>query len=352
MNKKSDKTKLLVNIGLFVLSILLITYFLPETELQIPECLRSYKVDTKWAYEDYKAPFDVDHYSDTAAAVRKAKEEFVPIYERYDETSHLNRLNTLDTIVRSHTEVPLAVRMAIVNKVKACLDRGIIDDATRKLKFISENDEDISTANFFTTEQVLKKLAIICPPNTSGANIVSEIEADELLAPNLAKNDAKTTKLYKTAIESARLPDGIVAKGGLIIRKGDIVTPEVANTLGQCYSKILEINEKESSHIWSWIGQCGLVSLMLAAFFVFMYMFRWRTFNDISKMIFVYRDCGSDFGALLVANLPCAVCACADCCDHIHRLAHSVLQPHGDGGDLLDSGERPRRVYHHAVPCG
>ena len=50
MNKKSDKTKLLVNIGLFVLSILLITYFLPETELQIPECLRSYKVDTKCAY--------------------------------------------------------------------------------------------------------------------------------------------------------------------------------------------------------------------------------------------------------------------------------------------------------------
>lgn len=287
MNTIIGKNKLLANIGLFVMAILLITFFLPETELQIPECLRSYKADTKWAYEDYRAPFDVDHYPDTAAAVKKAKEDFVPIYERYDDASHINRLNTLDTIVHSHTEVPLAVRMVIASKVKEGLERGIIDDNTQKLKYISEDEENVPTDKLFTAEQVLKKLAVICPPNSSGAKIVSEIEADELLAPNLAKNDAKSAQLLNAAIESARLPDGIVAKGSLIIRKGDIVTPEVANTLGQCYSKTVEINEKESSHIWSWIGQWLLISLMLAAYFVFMYMFRRRTFFDFRKMTFL-----------------------------------------------------------------
>ncbi len=285
--KNNTKYKLLANIGLTVLSVLLITYFLPETELQIPECLRSYKVDTKWAYEDYKAPFDVDHYPDTALAVKRVKEEFVPIYERYDDESRINRLHALDSIVQSHPDVPLAVRMAIVSKVKTCLDKGIIDESTRKMKYISEDDENIPTASLFTTEQVLKKLDLICPPNSSGATIVGEIEAGELLAPNLAKDDAKSSKQFIAAIESARLPDGIVTKGSLIIRKGDIVTPEVANTLGQCYNRTVEINEKEGSHIWSWMGQCTLVSLMMASFFAFMYLFRSRTFSEFRKMVFL-----------------------------------------------------------------
>lgn len=287
MDKNSEKYKILVNIGLIVLSILLITYFLPETELQIPECLRSYKVDTKWAYEDYKAPFDVDRYPDTALAVKKAKEEFIPIYERLDHNSQTNRLNALDTIVKAHAEVSLSERIAIVERVRDCLNRGVIDENTRKLKYISEDDEKKATANLFTTEQVLKKLAVICPPNSPGAKIVREIEADEILAPNLAKDEARSQKLYNAMVESARLPDGIVRKGTVIIRRGDFVTPELANTLGQCYSKTVEINEKESSHALSWFGQCALVSLMLASFYVFMYLFRNRVFSDFRKMIFL-----------------------------------------------------------------
>lgn len=287
MDKSNKKTKLLVNVGFIVLSVLLITYFLPETELQIPECLRSYIVDAKWAYDDYKAPFDVDHYSDTAAAVAKVKEEFVPTYERYDEASHINRLATLEEITKAHPEVPAGVRMAITSTVKQCLERGIIDDNTIKLKYIIEADQKVPTANMFTTDKVLKKLVALCPPNSNAQVIVNKIADEELLAPNLAKNEAQSAQALNAAIESARLPDGIVSKGTVIVRKGDIVTRDVANTLGQCYKTMVSINEKESSHAWSWIAQCALVSLMMASFFLFMYLFRNRTFSDYRKMIFL-----------------------------------------------------------------
>lgn len=278
---------MLVNVGFIVLSVLLITYFLPETELQIPECLRSYTVDAKWAYDDYKAPFDVDHYPDTAAAVKKVKDEFVPTYERYDENSHINRLATLQEIMNAHPEVPAQVRTAILEKVKQCLEKGIIDENTSKMKYIMEGEEKIPTANMYTAEQVLKKLSPLSPPNSNAEIIINKISAEEILAPNLAKNEAKSAQVLADAIESARLPDGIVSKGTVIVRKGDIVTPEVANTLGQCYKKMVEINEKESSHAWSWFAQCALVSLMMASFFLFMYLFRNRTFSDYRKMIFL-----------------------------------------------------------------
>lgn len=287
MEKSSKNTKLLVNVGFIVLSVLLITYFLPETELQIPECLRSYTVDAKWAYDDYKAPFDVDHYPDTAAAVKKVKDEFVPTYERYDENSHINRLATLQEIMNAHPEVPAQVRTAILEKVKQCLEKGIIDENTSKMKYIMEGEEKIPTANMYTAEQVLKKLSPLSPPNSNAEIIINKISAEEILAPNLAKNEAKSAQVLADAIESARLPDGIVSKGSVIVRKGDIVTPEVANTLGQCYKKMVEINEKESSHAWSWFAQCALVSLMMASFFLFMYLFRNRTFSDYRKMIFL-----------------------------------------------------------------
>lgn len=287
MEKSSKNTKLLVNVGFIVLSVLLITYFLPETELQIPECLRSYTVDAKWAYDDYKAPFDVDHYPDTAAAVKKVKDEFVPTYERYDENSHINRLATLQEIMNAHPEVPAQVRTAILEKVKQCLEKGIIDENTSKMKYIMEGEEKIPTANMYTAEQVLKKLSPLSPPNSNAEIIINKISAEEILAPNLAKNEAKSAQVLADAIESARLPDGIVSKGTVIVRKGDIVTPEVANTLGQCYKKMVEINEKESSHAWSWFAQCALVSLMMASFFIFMYLFRNRTFSDYRKMIFL-----------------------------------------------------------------
>lgn len=287
MEKSSKNTKLLVNVGFIVLSVLLITYFLPETELQIPECLRSYTVDAKWAYDDYKAPFDVDHYPDTAAAVKKVKDEFVPTYERYDENSHINRLATLQEIMNAHPEVPVQVRTAILEKVKQCLEKGIIDENTSKMKYIMEGEEKIPTANMYTAEQVLKKLSPLSPPNSNAEIIINKISAEEILAPNLAKNEAKSAQVLADAIESARLPDGIVSKGTVIVRKGDIVTPDVANTLGQCYKKMVEINEKESSHAWSWFAQCALVSLMMASFFIFMYLFRNRTFSDYRKMIFL-----------------------------------------------------------------
>ena len=278
---------MLVNVGFIVLSVLLITYFLPETELQIPECLRSYTVDAKWAYDDYKAPFDVDHYPDTAAAVKKVKDEFVPTYERYDENSHINRLATLQEIMNAHPEVPAQVRTAILEKVKQCLEKGIIDENTSKMKYIMEGEEKIPTANMYTAEQVLKKLSPLSPPNSNAEIIINKISAEEILAPNLAKNEAKSAQVLADAIESARLPDGIVSKGTVIVRKGDIVTPDVANTLGQCYKIMVEINEKESSHAWSWFAQCALVSLMMASFFLFMYLFRNRTFSDYRKMIFL-----------------------------------------------------------------
>ena len=287
MEKSSKNTKLLVNVGFIVLSVLLITYFLPETELQIPECLRSYTVDAKWAYDDYKAPFDVDHYPDTAAAVKKVKDEFVPTYERYDENSHINRLATLQEIMNAHPEVPAQVRTAILEKVKQCLEKGIIDENTSKMKYIKEGEEKIPTANMYTAEQVLKKLSPLSPPNSNAEIIINKISAEEILAPNLAKNEAKSAQVLADAIESARLPDGIVSKGTVIVRKGDIVTPEVANTLGQCYKIMVETNEKESSHAWSWFAQCALVSLMMASFFLFMYLFRNRTFSDYRKMIFL-----------------------------------------------------------------
>lgn len=287
MEKSSKNTKLLVNVGFIVLSVLLITYFLPETELQIPECLRSYTVDAKWAYDDYKAPFDVDHYPDTAAAVKKVKDEFVPTYERYDENSHINRLATLQEIMNAHPEVPAQVRTAILEKVKQCLEKGIIDENTSKMKYIMEGEEKIPTANMYTAEQVLKKLSPLSPPNSNAEIIINKISAEEILAPNLAKNEAKSAQVLADAIESARLPDGIVSKGSVIVRKGDIVTPDVANTLGQCYKKMVETNEKESSHAWSWFAQCALVSLMMASFFLFMYLFRNRTFSDYRKMIFL-----------------------------------------------------------------
>ena len=287
MEKSSKNTKLLVNVGFIVLSVLLITYFLPETELQIPECLRSYTVDAKWAYDDYKAPFDVDHYPDTAAAVKKVKDEFVPTYERYDENSHINRLATLQEIMNAHPEVPAQVRTAILEKVKQCLEKGIIDENTSKMKYIMEGEEKIPTANMYTAEQVLKKLSPLSPPNSNAEIIINKISAEEILAPNLAKNEAKSAQVLADAIESARLPDGIVSKGTGIVRKGDIVTPEVANTLGQCYKIMVETNEKESSHAWSWFAQCALVSLMMASFFLFMYLFRNRTFSDYRKMIFL-----------------------------------------------------------------
>ena len=287
MEKSSKNTKLLVNVGFIVLSVLLITYFLPETELQIPECLRSYTVDAKWAYDDYKAPFDVDHYPDTAAAVKKVKDEFVPTYERYDENSHINRLATLQEIINAHPEVPAQVRTAILEKVKQCLEKGIIDENTSKMKYIMEGEEKIPTANMYTAEQVLKKLSPLSPPNSNAEIIINKISAEEILAPNLAKNEAKSAQVLADAIESARLPDGIVSKGTVIVRKGDIVTPEVANTLGQCYKIMVETNEKESSHAWSWFAQCALVSLMMASFFLFMYLFRNRTFSDYRKMIFL-----------------------------------------------------------------
>lgn len=111
--------------------------------------------------------------------------------------------------------------------------------------------------------------------------------ANQILRPNLIFNQQETQARIAETLSDIKNTKGAVAQGQVIIRKGDVVTPEKANWL----ESLAEARAEHATDTERWLRYFGDVLSIIAistVFFFYLYLYRRSIFFNNAMLLLVF----------------------------------------------------------------
>ncbi len=296
MNKIFSKDNIIRAI-LFVASALIIVWLLPRKQGNAYH----YEMNKPWAYSLLTAPSDMPIYLDTIRSqyLRDSiTRNFVPVYVR-DVTAEKSTVSAYAARINATQGLELTPgeRNQLINALRNILENGIVDQNTyqdvragklTEVRFIHDNTAiSIPTKNFLSARAAYSSLDSLFSEHRFREAI--ELTAmSKFLTPTISLDTAATQRLFEEVLQKAMAPVGVIQQGERIIDKGDIVTPELY-TLLKTYDRITKTKSAHQvdRHHYPIFGQFLYVIILLTCLYLFLALFRWRTFRNIRSMVFI-----------------------------------------------------------------
>ena len=269
MAKKYNKTRI-------ILSLIVVAAALAVAMPRTAKFAYDYKVGTEWKYDDF--------YSDLNFPVLKTGEQLrdemqaaasavIPYY-RYSEEVTAGALRTAESL-------PLGeLKPAVVSSIRSIMEKGVVSD--EGIKWDSQKgsssviyiQKDKRAAKYPASE--IWKLSdararLLSDVQAAGAapgldSLLREAGVYDVIAPNLTY-DRQTTELVNAEQQKTVSPtSGYVSNGQLIVRKGEIVTQEVAQMIDS-YRNEVEAKDFRGSRLMLWLGNSLLAVIMVVLLF-------------------------------------------------------------------------------------
>src|SRR5699024_7951248 len=109
---------------------------------------------------------------------------------------------------------------------------------------------------------------------------------NRVITPTLSYGEEETQQSIKSSIDNLSTTKGAIGKGQIIIRTGDIVTPDKARIL----KSLAEARSQNASNLEKWLKVGGDILIIIAVFVIFffyMYLYRRRIFNNNLMLLLV-----------------------------------------------------------------
>jgi len=110
--------------------------------------------------------------------------------------------------------------------------------------------------------------------SASSLRILSRMNLNDYLGPNIMYDEAMTLKVYQAALDELTLTQGMVQSGQLIIARGELVTQSdflIIESLRKEYESNPNVGK---NYLVVYLGQLLLISLIFMALYWFIYYFR------------------------------------------------------------------------------
>lgn len=122
--------------------------------------------------------------------------------------------------------------------------------------------------------------------STDVARVALQI-MDRVLEPNWIYSEEDTQAALRENLESISRTKGVVTNGEVIIRRGDIVTPEQENKL-MSLAQARASTATEFERLTRRLGESIVVILVTVLFLYYLYLYRKKVFNEISSFLMVF----------------------------------------------------------------
>ncbi|MCM1094098.1 MAG: HDIG domain-containing protein [Lachnospiraceae bacterium] len=296
MNNLFSKENL-IRALLFLGAALIIVWLLPRKQGNAYH----YEMGKPWSYSLLTAPSDMPIYLDTIRSqyLRDSiTRNFVPVFVR-DVTAEKSTVSAYAARINATHGLELSPgeRNQLINALRNILENGIVDQNTyqdvragklTEVRFIHDNTAiSIPTRNFLSARAAYSSLDSLFSDHKFRKAI--ELTAmSKFLTPTISLDTAATQKLFEEVLQKAMAPVGVIQQGERIIDKGDIVTPELY-TLLKTYDRISKTKSAHQvdRHHYPIFGQLLYVTILLTCLYLFLSLFRWRTFKNIRYMVFI-----------------------------------------------------------------
>src|SRR6056297_2821868 len=122
--------------------------------------------------------------------------------------------------------------------------------------------------------------------STDVARIALQV-VDQVLKPNWIFSEEDTQTALNENLESISRTKGVVTNGEVIIRRGDIVTPEQENKL-RSLAQARSTTATEFERVMRRVGESLVVILVTILFLYYLYLYRKKIFNNVSSFLMVF----------------------------------------------------------------
>ena len=284
-----------INVVMLVASIAVVTFFFPRED----KFKYEYEQGKPWAYSLLTAPFDMPINMDslTAANTKDSIDaKFAPIFER-DMRVEKKNVSQLNEMLEKDAAVTPRMKYAIIEKVRDVYAKGIVDNKTRDglavgripgMRTIVNNvATPISSEGVLSEREAYLYLdSVFGEPEYRAA--MSRARIADNLTPNIIYDSIESRRMLEQLYQKSLAPIGVIQKGERVIDRGERVTPQLYTVL-QTYEQMSREHSKvvKGDH-YPIVGQALLIAVLFGGFFVYMYFFRPRTYNDVRKMFFLW----------------------------------------------------------------
>jgi len=199
-------------------------------------------------------------------------------------TAPTDRFVGVDLKLRLENLINELLRDGIINvdKIDLTLDEITVRDLkesterTYSVANVRDLDEAQEYARFRLSRSYFEEIA------AAGSQIFNQV-----IEPNLIYNQKETQARIDEAVDNISATKGAVAQGQVIIRKGDIVTPEKANML----RSLAEARAQNATDTERWLRYIGDVLSIIAittVFFFYLYLYRRSIFENNAMLLLVF----------------------------------------------------------------
>jgi len=282
---------------IFMIAILLITYFFPrQGKFQY-----SFSEGRPWRYGLLTAPFDFPVYK-PAEQLKREQDSILVYFEPYyliDNQIMENAISRFDTDVNTKPNLknlePAYIRY-IRNKLKEVYTQGImsVEDYERLASSASRsfrlkegnvaNSRNIESV--YTIRSAYEKILNDRPKNLD-ENKLKSADIHNYLKENIIYDASTSEKAKREFIQQVSPTIGMIQAGQRIIDQGEIVDEQTYIVLSSLKRVIEERSGGVGSDSWRLVGEFLLVLILMGSFYLYLLFFRPREFRNRKNVTFM-----------------------------------------------------------------
>ena len=263
-----------VYIGLFIAFVIMLLFYPNEGKFQY-----EYHKGRPWLYETLTAPIDFPILKTPAELMEerdKAASKVIPYY-MYD-ASILTEQSQMLTKREAEALIPEDVEVVVNEAFMKIYQEGVIPDKIENTNYIivqkGKHAVEIPEADLYTKTKALRYIKselLANVPQCNADSILTLLDIQGLLVPNLLYDQAATKLLHKEAVDYISPTKGMIYTGQLIVSEGETVTAEIEQLLDS-YKAEYQLSMGYSGSLWKLVlGHAIFVLLILSLLYVTIY---------------------------------------------------------------------------------
>lgn len=253
-----------------------------------------FEIGKPWPYELITASFDFPVYKNNLQAEAEKQEilkNFTPYY--YNDTAASNsQIKKLTDDFQSALPFQLLQTQFIRKKISEIYEKGVIS-AEDYEKLTAEGKDQIQVIYSDRTSKILKLSEVFTPKNAYEALLsvspesLRSLNLNHYLTHNLRYDSLKSETEKTELLKNLSLTSGMVQTGERIIDRGEIVSPETYQILISLKkaSENRKVAYRQTALVT--IGRIVIISGEIILFFLYVYLFRPRIFDETRNIILI-----------------------------------------------------------------
>lgn len=279
---------------LFILAILLITYFFPrETNVVYDEA-----EGKPWRYGLVQAPFDFPVYK-AEAQVDAERDSIMKEYVGYysPDQTRASQSITLFTNDAKAANVPSEYISYVQKKLNEIYSVGLIsaeeydkiENSNLKQLYLvgSDNIANLRAVNSFYTSKYAYEKLVNDIPSSFDLAVLQSLNLNNYLFDNVIPNTELSKKAKDELMMKIPFAEGNVLAGQKIIDRGEIVTPKTIHVLNSLQKVKEEREGTGTRRNWMIVGDFILITALILAFMIYLMFFRIREYQNRRNVLFM-----------------------------------------------------------------